>query len=110
MFKGIDVILVDGKEIGKDEFNRPIIQEKKIYVHDVLVAPSSTNDITSSIDLTGKKAIYTLAIPKDDRHDWEGRKVIFFNKEWRVLGFPIEGIEENIPLKWNKKVMVERYD
>ena len=59
-------------------------------------------------NLTGKKAVYTLAIPKGDQNSWEDNNVVF-RKKWHVLGFAIEGIDENIPLDWNKKVMVERY-
>ena len=59
---------------------------------------------------TGRKAVYTLAIPKGDTHEWEDQKVIFFGKEWRVFGAELEGIEDLIPLDWNKKVYVERYE
>lgn len=109
IIKGITVILVDQKQVGKDEFNHPTYEEMEIEVENVLVAPSSTDDITTSTDLFGKKAIYTLAIPKWDNHDWEDKKIIFFDQVWHSFGFVIQGIEENIPLEWNKKVMVERY-
>lgn len=107
--KGITVILIDKVKTGKDEFNHPIYKENMIEVENVLVAPSSTTDIVTSEDLEGKKAVYTLAIPKGDTHDWEDKKIIFFNQKWHSFGFTIQGIDENIPLEWNKKVMVERY-
>lgn len=109
MIKGIQVILYDKKEIGTDEFNRPIYEEFPITVDNVLVAPTSADDVISTLNLTGKKAIYTLAIPKGDGRIWTDRKVKFFGEVWRTFGIPLEGIEENIPLDWNKKVMVERY-
>ncbi len=109
MIKGITVVLYDKEEIGKDNFNMPIYKEIPITINNVLIAPSSTDDIVTSTDLVGKKAIYTLAIPKDDTHNWEDKKVHFYGQDWRVFGFSIEGIDENIPLDWNKKVMVERY-
>ena len=109
MIKGIKVILYDNKQIGIDSFNQPIYEEVPIEVENILVAPSTTDDITTSTDLVGKKAIYTMAIPKDDTNDWENKKVKFFGQEWKVFGFTLQGIEENIPLSWNKKVMVERY-
>ena len=43
-------------------------------------------------------------------HDWTDTKVEFFGKTWKTVGEPVEGIEENIPLRWNKKVVVERYE
>ena len=79
-------------------------------VDNVLISPSSTEDITSQMNLTGRKAEYTLAIPKGDLHDWEDKEVLFFGKRWKTFGIPLEGIEEMLPLTWNKKVMVERYE
>lgn len=47
-----------------------------------------------------------LAIPKGDTHDWADTYVCFRGREWRTIGLPQEGMEENIPLCWNKKVRV----
>ena len=109
MIKGITVILMVKTKVGVDSFNRPIYEYKEETVENVLVTPSSTDDVVTTQNLTGKKAVYTLAIPKGDTHNWEDTTVKFFGQEWSTLGFPIEGIEENIPLDWNKKVMVKRY-
>ena len=108
--RGITVILYDKQEVGVDAFNRPIYEEITVNVDNVLVAPSSSDDVITSTDLVGKKAVYTLAIPKGDTHIWENKKVEFFGQMWRVFGFAIQGIDANIPLDWNKKVMVERYE
>jgi hypothetical protein len=52
-----------------------------------------------------------MAIPKGDTHEWiSGKKVNFFGKDWRIIEMPEEGIEWLIPLSWNKKVRVERYE
>ena len=110
MIKGITVILCEKALIGMDPFNQPIYEETEVEVNNVLVSPSTTEDITTSTDLVGKKAVYTLAIPKGDTHEWENSIVKFFGHSWKTFGFTIQGIEENIPLSWNKKVMVERYD
>ena len=75
-----------------------------------MVSPSTTEDITNQLNLTGKKAEYTLAIPKGDMNNWTDKEVRFFDKRWRTVGLPQEGIEKMIPLEWNKKVMVERYE
>ena len=109
MIKGITVTLINKKEVGRDPFNRPIYEDVEIEVDNVLVSPVSTDDIVNTLELTGKKAVYTLAIPKGDENDWEDAEVIFFGQRWRTIGFPTEGIEHLIPLDWNKKVMVERY-
>ena len=110
LIKGIDVILIDKIQTGIDDFGSPLIEEKEIIVKNVLVAPASTDDITNSVNLTGKKAVYTLGVPKGDTNVWENKEVIFFGKRWKTIGISVEGIEALIPLKWHKKVMVERYE
>ena len=107
--RGITVQLYQKTKTGVDGFNRPIYSETPVSVSNVLVAPSSTDDIVDAMNLTGKKAIYTLGIPKGDTHDWEDKRVRFFGQDFHTFGFTTEGIEELIPLSWNKKVMVERY-
>lgn len=109
MIEGITVILYEKIEKGRDAFNAPIYEEVAEPVDNVLVCPSTTDDIVTSQDLYGKKAVYTMAIPKGDNHNWIDATVEFFGRKWQTFGFPLEGIEENIPLDWNKKVMVEAY-
>lgn len=110
LISGIDIVLVSTTPTGVDDFGSPLIEEKEIIVKNVLVAPSSTDDITNSVNLTGKKAVYTLGIPKGDTNVWENKEVVFFGKRWKTIGIPVEGIESLIPLKWHKKVMVEHYE
>lgn len=107
--KGIEVILINEAEKGQDPFGNPIYEEVETSVKNVLVTPASSDDIVNKLNLTGKKAVYTLAIPKGDTNIWEDQEVRFFNKRWRVFGAETQGIEELIPLDWNKKVMVEKY-
>ncbi len=108
--KGITVTLINKQEVGKDPFGAPIYKDVPIEVENVLVSPTSTDDIVNQLDLTGKKAVYTLAIPKGNTNHWKDVEVFFFGKRWRTFGIPTEGIEHLIPLDWNKKVMVERYE
>lgn len=108
--KGITVVLIDHRETGVDPFGAPINAEVEISVQNVIVAPISTEDAAKVLDLSGRRAAYWLGIPKGDTNKWENREVRFFGKRWRTIGIPIEGIEEMIPLDWNKKVMVERYE
>ncbi|SUO90939.1 hypothetical protein [Streptococcus uberis] len=107
---GIQITLIDKQVVSVDPFGTPVVKDVEILVDNVLVSPSSTDDVTNQLSLTGKKAVYTLAIPKGDMHDWENKEVIFFGQKWRTVGFATEGIESMIPLEWNKKVMVERYE
>lgn len=107
--KGIDVILYAKTQIGTDAFNAPVYLESPIVVNDVLVSPIGSQEALEVLDLHGKKATYTLAIPKGDTHDWEDCRVFFFGEDWHTFGFVTLGIEDNIPLGWNKKVQVEKY-
>ena len=110
MIKGITVTLINKQEVGRDPFDNPIYDDVEIEVDNVLVSPTSTEDIVNQLNIDGKKAVYTLAIPKGDTNNWEDAEVYFFNQRWRTFGFVTEGIEHLIPLDWNKKVMVERYE
>lgn len=107
---GIQITLIDKQVVSVDPFGTPVVKNVEILVDNVLVSPTTTDDVTNQLSLTGKKAVYTLAIPKGDLHDWENKEVIFFGQKWRTVGFATEGIESMIPLEWNKKVMVERYE
>lgn len=107
---GITIQLYEQTQTGVDAFNRPVYSEKAVDVEDVLIGEPSSQDVVDELNLSGRMLAYTLAIPKGDAHTWEGRKVGFFGDTFRVIGKPTQGIEENIPLKWNKKVKVERYE
>lgn len=108
--RGITVVLYDKVQIGQDPFGEPIYEEVPEEVENVIVAPASASDITEQLQLYGKHAVYTLAIPKGDQHEWRDRKVCFFGQDFRSFGPPTEGIDSLIPLSWNKKVQVERYE
>lgn len=109
LIKGITVQLAVRTQVGEDPFHRPLYEETLEDVENVLVAPVSGDEIVETLNLTGKRAVYQLAIPKGDAHDWENARVVFFGQSWRVIGAPTEGIEALIPLSWNKKVKVESY-
>lgn len=109
MIKGTTVTLYEKKKTGVDAFNHPVYEEHPAQVENVLIAPATTTEIVDTLNLTGKKAVYQIAIPKGDQHTWEDNRVEFFGESWKVIGFPAMGIEENIPLEWNQKWMVERY-
>ena len=110
--RGITVTLYERVPAGKDDFNRTEWQETPVQVKDVLVAPATETgeEITDSTDLVSRRAVYTLALPKGDAHEWEGCRVRFWGETFRVIGKPTQGIEEMIPLRWNRKVQVERIE
>lgn len=109
--RGITVTLYDRTETGKDALNHPVYTETAVQVDNVLVAPSSALEVLEPTNLNGRKGEYVMAIPKGDTHEWiSGKKVSFFGQNWRIIEMPEEGIEWLIPLSWNKKVRVERYE
>lgn len=110
---GIDITLISKTQVGVSGFNTPIYEETEIIVHDVLVGQPNTDDIQTNLTAYGKKTTYTLAIPKGDTNTWENNEVILpepFGGRYKVIGNPTAGIEENIPLRWNKKVNLERLE
>lgn len=109
--KGTEVVLHVREPTGeRDAGNRPIYTEKTVAVENVLIGAPSSEDVINEYNLSGKRIVYTLAIPKGDTHDWTNAVVEFWGMKFRTVGVPIQGIEENIPLDWNKKVQVEAYE
>ena len=107
--KGTTIQLVVKNQTGMDPLGNPIESEEFEDIEDVLVGQPSTDDVTNTIQLYGKKIEYVLGIPKGDEHDWEDREVIIRGKRYKTIGFPQTGIQENIPLRWGQNVRVERY-
>lgn len=106
--KGISVLLHVKTLAGKDSFSNPVYDESTVEVQNVLVGQPSTEDISSSVELYGKRIEYMLGLPKGDEHIWTDTEVEFFGRKFRTFGDVIEGIEANIPTRWHKKVRVER--
>ena len=115
MIRGTTVTLYAQTQTGGDAFNAPVYAETPVQVDNVLVGEPSTEDITTATDLFGKRILYWLAIPKGDAHDWQDKRV-----EWtdgtgrritvRTFGFPVTGIEANVPGPWHMKVRCGAYE
>ena len=108
--KGVPVTLYEKTLTGYDSANRPVYTETPVTVKNVLIGEPSTEDITNEYNLSGKRVAYVLGIPKGDTHEWADRTVGFFGQLFRTVGVPTQGIDELIPLDWNKKVKVEAYE
>lgn len=109
MIQGIQVKLINKVESGVDGFNNPIYTEKETLVDNVLVTPTTYEDQINELNLSGKKAVYTLAIPKEDTNTWLDADVEFFGERFHIFTPVAKGIDDLIPLSWNGKVRVERY-
>lgn len=112
--KGITVYLHEQTQTGTDPFGAPIVTETATPVENVLVGQPTTDDIAESTALYAKQIRFMLGIPKGDSHDWMDKKVSWTDAYGREIvcktfGFPITGIEENIPLSWHMNVRCEDY-
>lgn len=110
--QGITITLIVKTQKGVDDADRPIYSETELLVDDVLVGEPSTEEIINELNISGKRIAYTLGIPKGDTNVWYDTEVILpepFVGRYKTIGYPTAGIEEMIPLRWNKKVKLERY-
>ena len=110
VLQGITIKLYNRVQTGVDAINRPIYGEVSTDDDDVLIGEPTTEEVVNELNLSGKRLAYTLAIPKGDDHDWKDAVVEFFGERFRTFGAPTQGIEAMIPLRWNAKVKVERYE
>lgn len=103
---GITVTLIT-RTAELDDFNHPTWCETREEVENVIVGEPVQAEQETSLDTKEARAAYTLGIPKGDTHDWEGAIVEFLGRRWRQYGRVIQGIEDLVPLDWNKKITVE---
>lgn len=107
--KGTTVQLVVKTQSGTDAFGAPVYTEELVSVADVLVGSPTSDDVTNTLNLYGKKIEYVLGIPKGDTHSWIDAEVVIWGERFRTVGYPTTGEQENIPLRWGQNVKVERY-
>lgn len=109
MLHGMTVQLVEQREVGIDPIGNPIYTEMLVDIPDVLVGQPTADDMTTSISVYGKTCAFVLGIPRTDNHDWTDKEVVIFGQKYKTIGYPMRGIDANIPLRWNRNVKVERY-
>lgn len=113
--RGITVILHAKTQTGTDPFGAPVYTPTDEPVDNVLVGQPTTDDITTSTDLQGKRIDYMLGIPKGDAHDWTDVTVSWTDAYGRTItcetfGFPITGVEHLVPTPWHMKVRCHRIE
>lgn len=94
LIKGVDILLFNG--------------DTSETVRNILVGQPATSGTADISDDWGTLREYTLAIPKGDTHDWVNRIVSFWGQTFRTVGYPLQGIEELMPLDWHKQVKVRQ--
>lgn len=105
--RGVSVTLHERTQTGVDGFNNPVYASSAVTVDNVLPGSPTAEDLTSSIQLYGKRATYVLGIPKGDGHRWEDSEIEFFGRRFRSFGPVEEGVEALVPTPWHRKVRVE---
>lgn len=110
LIRGTEITLYNKVQTGTDALNRPTYSVEPEVISNVLVEPIGDQEVLDIMNLTGRKAVYRLCLPKGDAHDWTDKTVVFFGQTFRTIGEPIEYQEELLPLSWNKKVRVERIE
>lgn len=110
MFKGETIFLVQKIETGKDGFNRPIYKEETVPIENCLYMPASSQEQVDSLNMTGRKILYTVSIPKGDNHIWEDQIIMIKGRKYHVCTPVEETIDHLTPLSWNKKFRVEAYE
>lgn len=112
--KGLTVTLYEQTASGTDDFGVTTYTETETTVDDVLVGEPTSDDIVTSTALYQKTIRYMLGIPKGDTHDWVDKKVSWTDAYGRTItcktfGYPITGVEANIPTRWHMKVRCEAF-
>ena len=106
--KTMTVQLVRKSQDGTDPFGAPIETEEIIDVPGCLVGQPSSNEISQTMELYGKKIDFVVGVPKGDVNKWFDTEVIIWGERFRTIGYPETGIQDNIPLAWGQNVKVER--
>lgn len=108
LIKGATVTLYEKTQTGTDPFGVPVYSTTPAVVDNVLIGQPSAEELTSELNLTGRRISYVLGIPKGDAHQWENQLVEFFGETFRTFGAIERGIEENVPGPWHYKIKCER--
>ena len=114
--RGVTVTLWERtKTSSVDEFGAPTYTETATTVGNVLIGEPTSEDITTSTDLYGKRIRWMLGIPKGDTHDWRDSRIDWTDAygvthNLRSFGFPITGVEALIPTPRHMKVRVEEIE
>lgn len=108
--KGRTILLHVQTVTGTDLFGKDIKESTTVEVQNVLIQPAEAEDVVSELQLTGKRLAYILHIPKGDTHVWTDTKVEFFGQTFATYGPVMEFQTELVPLDWDRRIKVEKYE
>lgn len=112
--RGLTVTLYEVAQTGTNPFGEPVYTEMPVEVANVLVGEPTSDEMAVATALYQKTIKYMLGIPKGDQHNWVDKKVSWtdaygMTHVCHTVGFPITGIEANIPTPWHAKVRCEDF-
>lgn len=110
MISGTTVTVTRRVMTGRDEMGEPVFSTQSESVGNVLVAPSSTDEMDETNRAYGVTCELTLHFPKDYTQSLEGCTVAVYGGTYRVLGDPQPYMAANTPTPWNRPVKVARAD
>ncbi|MBR3330720.1 MAG: hypothetical protein IKG25_05815 [Mogibacterium sp.] len=107
---GVTVKLYNRTVVSYDALNAPIYELTCEEVDNVLPGQPTSGDVIDSVDPDGKRADCVLGIPKGDTHNWTNALVEVWPGElYETLGWPVTGVQDLIPLQWDRNVRAARY-
>lgn len=104
------VKLYEQEVTGTDPFGRETHTAVVTTVPNVLWILSIGEAVTEELSPSGKRQAGTICIPKGDTHVWTDRKVEIDGELFHTYGEVERGMDDLLPLSWNGKIKVERYD
>jgi len=129
MIRGTSITVVHRTMTGRDDMGEPVFTTWRDTVGNVLITPSSTDEMDESNRMFGVTCDLTLHFPKSYTASLEGCTVILpppygdavptttttttgqgTERAYRVLGDPKPYMPDNTPTPWNRNAMVVRAD
>ena len=108
--RGITVTLYERTVTGTDSLGNQVWTETAVNVANVLVGQPTTDEITTTTEIYGKRLEYWIGIPKGDTHAWENAAVEFGGQRFETFGHLEKGIDALVPTAWNARIRCARYD
>ncbi len=92
----------------RDSFNNPLYEEEEFTISDCLIAPiTEPIDRVETAALDRDMAIVRIHLPKTDESDVSNCTVAYGGQTWRVVGKPVQFMNDNTPTIWNRYVRAE---
>lgn len=106
IFKGMQVKVLRQVKGEPDEMGEPTLTWKPETVDNVLMHPSTTDDLEASRP-DGVQIDVTFHFPKTYTASLRGCRIQVGEHEYRVVGDPQPYMEQNTPGSWNRTVGAE---